>query len=182
MSNSIHVALTGHRPNKLGGYDLNTPQYHALQNDLEQYIRHLLSKYDHVWCHSGLALGADTLWSKAILAVRAQPEFAGRVFFFAEIPMMSQSSQWFKQSDLDFWQEQVDSADASRVYLKNQDTPLDKGTAAKALNDRNTGMVSHCDILLAVWDGTKGGTGNAVKDGIRMNKEIVRILPEKYFE
>ena len=27
---TINIALTGHRPNKLGGYNINTPQYHTL--------------------------------------------------------------------------------------------------------------------------------------------------------
>ena len=96
----IHIGFTGHRPNKLGGYDLTQPGYRNLQADLESYIRRNLDVYDTVVGHSGLALGGDTIWSKAILSMKDQ--YPGRVLFHAEIPMLEQHESWFKQSDIDF--------------------------------------------------------------------------------
>jgi len=174
----IHIALTGHRPNKLAGYDITTPPYKRLQQDLEQYIRYQLRFHDTVWGHSGLALGADTIWSKAILAMREQ--FPGRVMFYAEIPMYSQADRWFKTADIDFWKEQIQTADSSTLY-SYQDTYTDQ-EAAEAMNDRNIGMIDQCDILLALWDGSSGGTGRSVRYAKSIDKPIQKIDPRGYFK
>lgn len=42
---------------------------------------------------------------------------------------------------------------------------------------RNEWMVDHGDEVLAIWDGTKGGTANCVKYAQRKNKHITVIDP-----
>lgn len=182
-SNEIHIALTGHRPNKLGGYSIDTPAYRRLQLDMEYYIEYQLITHDVVYCHSGLALGADTIWSKAILAMKKR--YPENVFFHAEIPMMSQKDAWFKKSDIDFWLEQVKRADKSTIYDKDfptYDEAMRKRLAGKVLNQRNIGMIDHADVLLAVYDGkSSGGTKNAVTYAEKQGKTIQFIDPKKYF-
>lgn len=178
-NNVLHIGLTGHRPSKLGGYDISTPSYQKLQKDLEQYILHQLETHDIVVGHSGLALGADTIWSKAILSMREK--HPGRVQFHAEIPFMSQHSKWFKKSDIDFWHEQVETADDSTVYADFK-TEVTNAQAGKALNDRNIGMINHSDVMLALWDGSKSGTGNAVNYSRSVDKHIQFIDPKNYFK
>ena len=179
----IHIALTGHRPQKLAGFDLSHPGYRALQDGLEAYIEKNLAVYDTVVGHSGLALGADTVWSKAILAMR--DKYPGRVFFHAEIPMMEQSEAWFKDSDIAFWREQVDTCDEKTVYGSlnglDKSDPRRKKEAARLLNARNAGMVDHADVLLALYDGTGGGTGHAVADAAKKNVQTLIVHPSVYF-
>lgn len=178
---TIHLGFTGHRPNKLGGYDLSALGYVHLQQDLETYIERNLEVFDVVICHSGLALGGDTVWSKAILAMKEK--HPGRVLFHAEIPFMEQPEAWFKQSDIDFWHEQVERADFKSVSgsLKGLDNPKRKQMAVKYLNDRNDGMVDQIDVLLALWDGSKSGTGNAVKYAKKINLVTHTVHPSVYF-
>jgi hypothetical protein len=38
----------------------------------------------------------------------------------------------------------------------------------------------NCDILIAVWDGTSGGTGNSVKYAVSKNKIIYYIDPKEF--
>ncbi len=182
-STSIAIALTGHRPNKLGGYNINTKPYHNLQKDLEQFIEFKLRTHDIVWGHSGLALGADTIWSKAILAMRKK--YPKRVFFHAEIPMWSQSQPWFKTSDTEFWKYQVEKADRYTVYDKTfheQPDEVRNKLAGQVLDQRNVGMINHCDILLAIYHTNElGGTANAVKYAKSIDKELITIDPNKYF-
>lgn len=179
----IHIALTGHRPAKIGGYNMATPAYKHMQDDLEAYIRFNLQQYDTVWCHSGLALGADTVWSKAILAMKQ--EYPGRVLFHAEIPTFSQKDAWFKKSDIDFWNLQVQRADDKSIYdseFETYDAAKRKRLIGKILNDRNIGMINHADVLLAVYvTGSTGGTKNAVDYAIKTNKHIQYIDTKKYF-
>lgn len=181
MNNEIHIALTGHRPTKLGGYNLERPGYKKLQAHLEQYIRFQLQNHDFVVCHSGLALGADSIWSKAAFAVKEQ--YPDRVFFHAEIPMPEQPSVWVNKSDIKFWHYQVDNADYKSIYGNLSDFPESdrRKMSAQLLDDRNIGMVHHADILLAIYDGSKSGTGNAVKYAEKIGTETVLIDPKNYF-
>jgi uncharacterized phage-like protein YoqJ len=43
---------------------------------------------------------------------------------------------------------------------------------------RNTWMVDQCDCLLAVWDGSDGGTANCVRYAERIGRPLVRINPK----
>ena len=47
------------------------------------------------------------------------------------------------------------------------------------MQKRNEYMVDKCDILLAVWDGSAGGTNNCVKYARKLDKEIIIIDPRK---
>lgn len=180
-SKTIHIGFTGHRPNKLGGYDLSAQGYRDLQDDLETYIERNLQVFDFVIGHSGLALGGDTIWSKAILSMKEK--YPGRVLFHAEIPMMEQAEAWFKQSDIDFWHEQVERADFKSVYgsLAGRSDSERKKLAAKFLNVRNEGMLDHSNVLLALHDGTSGGTGNAVAYAKKTNLVTHTVHPNVYF-
>lgn len=181
VTSTIHIALTGHRPTKLGGYDITTPAYVAMQRDLETYIEKNLAVYQQVVGHSGLALGADTIWSKAILAMKEK--YPGRVLFHAEVPMLEQSEAWFKESDITFWDEQIAKADFKTVSgsLEGLSGQRRNNEARRLLLKRNEQMVSACDVLLAVHDGSKGGTSHAVDYAKRRNILTITVHPEVYF-
>lgn len=177
----IHVALTGHRPNKLGGYNINTPQYEAFKNDLKRHIQFLLETHDFVIGHTGLALGADTIWGLAL--VDAKNYYGDRVKIHSELPFLGQSSAWHNKTDRDTWDLIRANSDYETNYAPELSANVeDKRVVAKAMNDRNIGMIDHADQLLALWDGTKGGTGNAVKYAQGIAKPVVYIDPRKYFQ
>jgi len=46
------------------------------------------------------------------------------------------------------------------------------------MQKRNEWMVDHSDYVIAVWDGSKGGTGNCVKYAIKQEKEILQLNPK----
>ena len=166
-----HIALTGHRPNKLAGYELNVPFYHRLHDYLLSIIETSLQSYDNVIIHSGMALGADTVW--ALAAENAMRLYPNRVQLHAEIPVMTQSNIWVNQTDKDRWQHLVALAQSKTVYATKY-TP-------SVMQKRNIGMINHADLLLAVWDGTPGGTGNAVKYA-QKNKTQIRYIDPNMFK
>ena len=45
--------------------------------------------------------------------------------------------------------------------------------------NRNKYMVQQADVVLAVWDGTPGGTANCVQYAVKKNLPIFRIDPKK---
>ena len=170
----VSLSLTGHRPDKLAGYNLNVPFYDRLRHRLIRIIERSLDNYEIVECHSGMALGADTVWAQAI--VECQQKYGtNRIRFIADIPDMKQSSRWISKADRDRWKELVDQADEVRQYAHQNAGK----SYAYILNQRNIGMIQACDILIAVYNGdATGGTANGVRDGIRMNKFITYIRPD----
>ena len=48
------------------------------------------------------------------------------------------------------------------------------------LNQRNIGMIDACDILIALYDGTPGGTRNAVQYATETKTLIHRIKPSAF--
>lgn len=85
------LALTGHRPDKLAGYNMQNEFYDRLRERLVRIIERSLENYPIVECHSGMALGADTIWAEAIIECRERYGDA-RVIFVADIPDYSEAS------------------------------------------------------------------------------------------
>lgn len=166
------VSLTGHRPPKLAGYNMNDPYYARLQERLVKVIEALATRYQQIECHSGMALGADTIWAQAI--IKMKQKYPNIVTFIADIPDMNQASRWPIPSQ-EHWKNLLESTDEIIQYAHKHTGK----SYAYILNQRNIGMISACDILLAVYNGDKtGGTANGVKDGMRMKKTIVTIDPK----
>ena len=170
----VSISLTGHRPDKLAGYDLNDPFYGRLRQRLIRIIERSLDNYEQVECHSGMALGADTVWAQAIIECQ-QKYSRDRIKFIAEIPNEQQPSKW-QEKDQKMWHYLMSKADSFNEYSESN---KDK-SYPYILNQRNIGMIKACDILIAVYDDKikKGGTANGVRDGIRMNKFISYIRPD----
>src|SRR6218665_1764205 len=91
------IALTGHRPTKLDGYDRTTPFYRRLQEELLRIaLRALHASKEILELHSGMALGADTVWAEAISMLKQR--YPDRVRFVAHVPMPGQPDRWPAQA------------------------------------------------------------------------------------
>lgn len=49
------------------------------------------------------------------------------------------------------------------------------------MQKRNMYMVDNSDVVVSVWDGSNGGTGNCVSYAMNHNKKIINLNP-KIFE
>jgi uncharacterized phage-like protein YoqJ len=144
------VAGTGHRPNKivvgkLNGYDK------AVQALLEQVAARCLRKLKPDLVVSGMALGWDMALAAAALA--------NGIEFDAYVPFGGQESKWPKQSQMRY-----------RTYLTYARQIVvcsEGGYSAKAMQVRNERMVDVCDVLVALWDGSSGGTANCLYYALR---------------
>lgn len=156
MSNMI-VAVTGHRPKKLWGYDLKHPKYQKLFDVMKQF---LLEK-DAVKCISGMALGVDTIF--AICAIKS------KIYLECAIPCSNHSSKWNKESRNMY----------DKILSLAQETTLVTPTTYtnECMQTRNKYMVDNCNLLLAIWDGSTGGTGNCVAYAKSVGKAIHIISP-----
>lgn len=150
------VAFTGHRPNKIGGYSDN-----PIQQKIRRAIKDTLIKLQPEKAISGMALGVDQ-WAAEICVELKIP-------FIAAVPFLGQEKIWPAASQQKF-----------RELLKKADTVqivCDGEYAAWKLQKRNEWMVDHCGTLIAIWDGTRGGTGNCVEYAKSIGRDIYRINP-----
>lgn len=140
----MRIAITGHRPNKLwNDYDLVSPGMQAIKMTLKRAI----DKFNPTVIISGMALGIDMMWAE--LAIEHQ------LPLLACIPCLNQESKWPEKSQMRY-RKILDYNQCTEVHVT-------KGSYTQAcMQKRNEYMVEHCNLLLAVWDGTSGGTANCV--------------------
>lgn len=151
------VAFTGHRPDKLGGYKVPNPTYLYVCQQIDKTLREL--KPEKVI--SGMALGVDQ-WAAHIAYKLGIP-------FIAAVPFEGQEKAWPKQSQMTFH---------LLLRMASEKVIVSPGDySAAKMQVRNEWMVDHCDKLIAVWDGTSGGTGNCVAYAQKSEKNIIRINP-----
>ena len=151
------VAFTGHRPDKLGGFKLPNPTYSYVCQQIEKSLIEL--KPEKVI--SGMALGVDQ-WAASIAHKLGIP-------FIAAVPFAGQETVWPAASK---------SIYNKLISLASEVVIVCPGTySAAKMQVRNEWMVDRCDQLIAIWDGTKGGTGNCVDYATKVGKQIFRINP-----
>lgn len=150
------VAGTGHRPDKLGGYGLEARQ--RLVRLADKYLS--VVRPDKVI--SGMALG----WDSALAAAALQLDIP----LVAAVPFRGQESRWPKESQREYnWM----LKDASEIVYVCED-----GYAPWKMQVRNEWMVDNCDTVVALWNGTDGGTANCIRYAEKKSKPIVNLWSE----
>lgn len=151
------VAFTGHRPDKLGGYKLPNDTYIRVCKKIDAALKEL--KPEKVI--TGMALGVDQ-WAAMVAYKLGLP-------FTAAIPFEGQEKAWPEASQKTF--------NLLRRLATEEVIVSSGGYAANKMQIRNEWMVDHCDVLIAIWDGTSGGTANCIEYAKSVNKQIYYIDP-----
>lgn len=86
----MKICITGHRPNKLYGYDLSDPKWVVLEKQLKQ----LLIENNCTEAISGMALGVDTIFAIAALELKNE---GYNIKLHCAIPCKNHSNQWNKK-------------------------------------------------------------------------------------
>ena len=144
------LAGTGHRPNKLGGYD---PTSRARLIDVATFA---IKKLKPEIIISGMALGWDQALVYAALATNTT--------WHAYIPFTGQEGNWPSESQARY-----------HSLLRTTKTIIvcsSGGYAVWKMQHRNKCMVDACDRLLALWDGSSGGTANCIQYAESVGKPI----------
>ena len=153
------VFATGHRPEKLGGYNIPNPIYTYVYNETIRILRELKPTKTI----SGMALGFDQLFSRACIDLD--------IPFIAAIPFSGQERKWPKESQDEYY----------KILAKAYEvvTVSSGGYHPKKMQIRNEWMVNNGNKGIACFDGTEGGTYNCVRYAIKHEKEIFYIDPRK---
>jgi uncharacterized phage-like protein YoqJ len=132
------IAVTGHRPNKLGGYsDVTFIRLHALAT-------FMLKRLQPAAVISGMAQGWDMEVAQAALDMQ--------VPLIAAIPFEDQDKLWSMATQARY---------AGLIKRASQVELVSPGTfTPEKFHRRNRWMVDHCERLVALWDPTEraGGT------------------------
>lgn len=150
------ICGTGHRPNKLGGYS------DEVFGKLERTAYNWLHTYMPEMVISGGALG----WDQA-LATAARSH---GIPYVMALPLPGFEDRW-PQSSKDQLYALMQGA-AQVVYV------CEAGYAGWKMQKRNEWMVDSSDRVLALWDGSTGGTGNCIAYANKVNKLIINLWEE----
>lgn len=156
------IAGTGHRPHKLGGYSEKV--YSKLWNLAHDFLYHHKNKIDEVI--SGGALGWDIALANAALYEKIPVTMA--------IPFLGQENKWY-QSDRERYRYTLYRTKEQGGIVK---IICDGEYSSEKMQIRNEWMVDHCNAVLALWDGSFGGTGNCIKYANKQKKKIINLWDE----
>jgi len=167
----LSICVTGHRPDKLGGYDAANPLRRAIREEFKERLlclvgAHLLeagSAECEVYC--GMAQGFDQ--DAACACIQAD------VPFVACVPFAGQELVWTPEAQRDY---RLILSRAKRVEVLAQ-KPATRTAAVSLLYVRNHFMIESCDVVVACWNGTFGGTYETVKYAQRLGKPLHVIDP-----
>lgn len=144
------ICGTGHRPNKLGGYG------EAAHEKLVRVALAYLGSHRPNVVISGMALGWDTALAEAAVQLK--------IPLRAYIPFVGQESKWPPISQQKY-----------HIILMQAQEIIDvcePGYAVWKMQKRNEAMVNDSQLVLALWDGSAGGTANCIAYAQRVDKPI----------
>lgn len=173
------ITFTGHRPNKLYGYNLKHPKYLELNKLLESMLEEKIKDGYDTFITGG-ALGFDTV---AFLSVKNLKKKYPHIKNIMAIPFKNQYIKW-NEYDRRLYATMKTIADEI-VYVDTLDYYKRTNTVegefhSNKLKIRNEYMIDNSDFLIALWDGDyKSGTGHCVNYAKKkLSQDIIVIEPQ----
>lgn len=160
--------FSGHRPDKLpSGYRDQLPKATAVKIALSAAIDEAVADgYDTFLC--GMAQGADWWAAEEIL----RRKHAGvPLRLIAALPCPEQDSRWPQPQRAYYRRLLLHIPAEDRHLICDCYTPY-------CMNGRNLWMVEHASRLIAVFDGTSGGTANTVRHAEDHRLTIIKLHPQ----
>ena len=155
--------FTGHRPAKLPWrFNEEDPRCVALKGRIADAVELAYQEgYRHFLC--GMALGCDLYFCEAVLALRQHhPE----VTVEAAIPCPTQTDTWTKEQQKRY---------CALLEQCDLETMVSDRYTSGCMQRRDRYMVDHASLLIAVFDGTAGGTRYTIQYAMERGLNIVDI-------
>jgi uncharacterized phage-like protein YoqJ len=158
------LAFTGLHPHRLPwGTNEDDPRCLFLTIALHERLSRLIEGENVRRFISGMAMGIDMICAELVLELKASyPD----ITLTAAIPNKEQDLLWPQKQRERYARilEQCDSVHAvSEVYTDD------------CMELRNRWIANECDILLAVWDGKRGGAGSTLSYAMELGKQIIIV-------
>lgn len=163
----LYVCFTGHRPDKIGGYENENPEVEKfVRYWLTEATRRIIEKFNDVTFISGCAQGVDTYAAEIILEHKEKYKDKNIKLTLA-MPHKGFGDNWPPSAKQRLYS-LLYKADKVSFVRESFTNPI-------VLQIRNEWMVDRSNIVIAVWDGSVGGTRNCFKYAQDMNKKIWRL-------
>jgi len=163
------IMVTGHRPNKIGGYKQNPVATYIYRWLGIQLIKQL-NEHEKIECISGMALGVDIIFATIVKLLKEK--HPDKISLIAALPYENHGSNW-----------PILSQEYHKTILEscNEAIVVCRGSHANfKLLQRDEWMVNRANLVLAVWNGDcSGGTYHTIKYAQAKNKEIIYIDQKK---
>ena len=167
MERNKTCCFTGHRPQSLG-FPPGSPEETALKNRISGEVLRLIQERGVRHFISGMALGVDTFAAQTVLRFR---EIYPDITLECAVPCRGQAKRW-PARDRKTYLAILRAADRVTV-LQEAYTPF-------CMQLRDAYMVEQADIVLAVWNGSKGGTAYTVSCARKKHKELIILPPAEH--
>lgn len=148
-------AGTGHRPEKLGGYGLEN--IHLVDRFATEILRTIFPRPTLIY--SGMAQGWDQALATACIILE--------IPFVACVPFNGQAVMWPYTARTRY--------DSILKCASNTIVVEPGAYAAWKLQARNEYMVDQCQSLLALWNGSSGGTKNCIDYAIKCQRPVENL-------
>lgn len=156
----VYIAVTGHRPPKIGGYG-NKEAERAIRRHMRDFLKE--APDGELFLISGGTLGIDKLWIEVGLHLELP--------VIAALPFEGYNDKWPDASKKKY-EELLDKCwEVSYISLP--------GYEANKFQIRNQWIVDNADILVAYWDGSESGTQNCVEYAINQEKKVHVFNPNE---
>lgn len=162
----MKVMVTGHRPPGIGGYQTPNPTEQWVRTNLRAILSGLKERDPKLKGVTGMALGVDQIFAELCIELG--------IPFIAAVPFKDQGSRWPEQSRAHYLEL---LSKAEKVIIVDEIPAYHSDHFGGKMAMRNKWMVVHSKLTIAVWDGSGGGTQNAVKLARRKGRKIVRLNP-----
>lgn len=157
------VMVTGHRPKSMSwGYDLSKPCWQEVQDAFREIL--VESGCTDAW--TGMALGTDTVFARAVLALKDEGH---PIRLHCAVPFEGQESKWLPDSVAEY-----------KTILSRADEVVvvsPGGYAGWKMTERDRFMAGKADMAVAVWNGSNSGTGRCVAFVRELGKPVYVIDP-----
>lgn len=160
----MRICVTGHRPDKLFGYDLSDQRYIILK----ERFKEILKENQCTEAITGMAIGTDLLFAMAVLELKME---GYPIILHCAVPCLEQEKFWNKK-DKERYHQILNRADKITMVTN-------KAYEKYCMQKRNRFMVDHADKVIAVWNGEESGTKNCVDYARGKQKEIVYLYPKE---
>lgn len=161
------VAVFGHRPPQLGGYDESNPTAVAVRRRLGEVIGALHTVHRDLTIATGLGLGSEQMAAEVAASLD--------VPYVAVLAHPDPDRVWPRPSRERF---ATLLAGARATTTMTPRAPDTRQAAGKAAGDRDRWLASNCDAAIVVWDGVDHNLGQLVDELERRDIEHHLIAPQ----
>jgi len=160
--------FTGHRPAKLSfGYDEESPECLRLKVRLLSLIDEMRMKRVTNFL-SGMAQGVDIIAAEAVLDIRrTYPQ--DKIRLVAAVPYEGQADRWSEAYRERYF---------NILAVADEVITLQQRYTDRCMLDRDRYMVDASGYMIAIYNGSKGGTKYTVDYAIGKGLDIVIINPD----